>query len=88
MQYPNGIVGADVVLINGLEPSDVVVGVRHQMDIDFAGYDAGGGVVSYVSGVNRRREEYSGENCSYGEEVEEVMESHGVREGGVAQVFN
>lgn len=48
------------------------------MDIDFAGYDAGGGVVSYVSGVNRRREEYSGENCSYGEEVEEVMESHGV----------
>lgn len=67
MQYPNGIVGAGVVLIDGLEPSDVVMGVRHQVDIDFAGHDAGGGVVSYISRVNRRREEYSGEDRSSGD---------------------
>lgn len=72
MQYTNGIVGADVVLIDGLEPSNVVVSVRHQMDVDFAGRDSRGSVVCYISGVDLRGEAYSGKYCSYTKEEDHI----------------
>lgn len=48
--YSNGVVSADVVLIHGLEPTHVVVGVRDQVDVDFFGDDSVRGVVCYVLG--------------------------------------
>lgn len=51
--YPNRVVGADVVLINRLQPTNIVVRVRHQMDIDFSRHDAPGGVVIYVAGLRK-----------------------------------
>lgn len=32
--YPNGVIGTSVILINGLEPTNIIVGVRNEMDID------------------------------------------------------
>lgn len=32
----DGVVGADVVLVDGLEPADVVVAVGNEVDVDLA----------------------------------------------------
>lgn len=50
-QYLDGIVGADIVLIDGLEPAHIVVSVGDQMDVDLAGDDPLSGVVGNVLGV-------------------------------------
>lgn len=50
-QYPNRIVASEVVLIDCLQPADIVVRVRHQVDIDLPRHDAPGGVVGYVAGL-------------------------------------
>jgi hypothetical protein len=47
----NGIIGANVVLVNGLQPSDVVVGVRDQMNIELAGNNARRRIVHHVLGL-------------------------------------
>jgi hypothetical protein len=49
--YSNGVVSANIVLIDGLKPTHVVVRVRDQVDVDFFGDDSLGGVVSYVLGL-------------------------------------
>lgn len=33
----DGIVGANVILVNGLQPTNIVVSVRNQMDIKLSG---------------------------------------------------
>ena len=58
----NGIVGADEVLIDGLEPADVVVRVRDEVHVDLAIDRGTRGVVLLV----RRREQ--GRPCSGGQE--------------------
>lgn len=50
-QYLDGIVGADIVLIDGLEPAHIVVSVGDQMDVDLAGDDPLSSVVGNVLGV-------------------------------------
>lgn len=44
----DGIVGADVVLVDGLEPSDVVVGVGDDVDVELVVDDPLRGVVGDV----------------------------------------
>lgn len=39
------MVGTHVVLIHGLQPSDVVVGVRNQVNVEFSGDKTGRGIV-------------------------------------------
>lgn len=50
---PNGIIGANVVLVNGLQPTDVVVGVRHQMNVKLPGDKNRRRIVLYVLGLRR-----------------------------------
>lgn len=50
-EYPNGIVSSDVVLIDGLEPTDIVMRVRDQMDVDFSIDDPLRGIVFYELGL-------------------------------------
>ena len=57
----DGIVGADEVLIDGLEPADVVVRVRDEVHVDLAIDRSSRGVVT----LERRREQ--GRPCSGGQ---------------------
>ena len=50
-KYPNGIVGSDIVLIDGLEPTNIVVRVRDQMDVDFTRDNPLRGIVLYELGI-------------------------------------
>jgi len=36
--YLDGVVGSDVVLVDGLEPPDVIVRVRHQVHVQLPGH--------------------------------------------------
>lgn len=54
---PDGIVRTGIVLIKGLQPADIVMSVRNQVDVDFIGDYAHGGVVNHVLGVHRDIEE-------------------------------
>jgi hypothetical protein len=51
--YLNGIVGANIVLVNGLQPSDVIVGVSDQMNVELPGDEARRRIVLYVLGLRR-----------------------------------
>ena len=44
-RYPNGVIPAKVVLVNGFQPANIIVRVRHQVDIDFARNDSRRSVV-------------------------------------------
>ena len=48
----DGIVGANVVLINCLQPTNIIVGVRNQMDIELSGDYALGSIVHHELGFN------------------------------------
>lgn len=47
----DGVVRTDIVLINRLQPPDIVVGVRNQMDVELARNHAMGGVISNELGI-------------------------------------
>lgn len=49
----NRVVGADVVLINGLEPPDVVVGVGYDVDVELVSDDPLRGVVGDILGLRQ-----------------------------------
>ncbi|RRT42491.1 hypothetical protein B296_00057086 [Ensete ventricosum] len=49
----DGVVGADVILVDGLEPADIVVSVRHEVDVELPGDDAPRRVVGDVGGVRK-----------------------------------
>ena len=46
--YLDGIIGSNVVLIDGLQPPNVVVSVGHQMDVDLSRHDPVRRVVAHV----------------------------------------
>jgi hypothetical protein len=52
--YPDRIVTAKVVLINSLQPPNIIVRVGYQMNVNLARNDAPCGVVSYVLGFHRQ----------------------------------
>lgn len=70
---PNGVVGPNVVLIDGLEPANIVVGVRYQVHVYFVWYYPLRRIVLYVlwfHNPNRRHQkgEYHGRiahRCCY-----------------------
>lgn len=49
----DGVVGADVILVDGLEPADIVVTVRHEVYVELPEDDAPRRVVGDVSGVRK-----------------------------------
>lgn len=49
-EYSNGVVSANVVLIDSLKPTNIVVRVRDQVDIDLIWDDPVRGVVGYERG--------------------------------------
>jgi hypothetical protein len=72
----DGVVGSDVVLVYGLEPSDVVVGVRHDVHVELPRHHPRRCV---VGDVHRAR---GGEDGSDGKEEGESNWAH---EGGRAR---
>lgn len=46
------VIWSNIVLINSLQPSDVVVGMRNQMNVQFALHNAGSSVVLHVSATD------------------------------------
>jgi sRNA-binding regulator protein Hfq len=46
--YPNGVVGSNVVLINGFKPTNIIMGVRNQVNVYFVRDDSVCCVVVYI----------------------------------------
>ena len=59
-KYPDRIVGSDVILIDGLEPANIVVRVRNQMDIDFAIDDPLRGIILYILRFHTQKKSQQG----------------------------
>ena len=57
----DAVVRAHVVLVDGLEPAHVVVGVREQVDVEHAGLGGVAGVVAARSGADGDEAEQSPE---------------------------
>ena len=51
-RYLYGIVGAKVILINGLQPSDIIVRVRDQMNIELPRNNGRCCIVLYILGLS------------------------------------
>lgn len=48
--YPNRVVAPKVILINSLEPTNIIMRMGHQVDIDFTRNNSLCGVVFYITG--------------------------------------
>jgi len=57
----DGVVGSDVVLVDGLEPPDVVVGVRHHVHVELPGHHPRRRVVGDVHRLARGGQRDDGE---------------------------
>lgn len=51
--YPNTVVGAHIVLINGLQPTNIIVGVWNQVNIEFPLHNTTPSVVLCVFTTNK-----------------------------------
>lgn len=49
----NGIIGADIVLINSLQPTNIIVRVRYQMNIKLPMNNALRSIVNHILGFHR-----------------------------------
>jgi hypothetical protein len=72
----DGVIGSDVVLVDGLEPSDVVVAVRHQVNVQLAGHHPHRRV---VRDVHRLGHAHAPHGSGEGEEQPEPHGAHGRR---------
>ncbi|RRT84030.1 hypothetical protein B296_00004955 [Ensete ventricosum] len=82
----NRVVGADVVLIHGLEPPDVVVGVGYDVDVELVSDDPLRGVVGDILGLRQRpqRDQEQGGNPRA---VVRMIDRHGFRRGATESSY-
>lgn len=44
----NAVIGANIILIHGFQPTNIIMWMRHQMNIDLPRHNPGRGIIHHV----------------------------------------